>query len=104
GLDNESLAEAMGKHYNSIIRLKQEQSTTLANLEKLCQALQCHPFDLIVAEGFPEPFLVPQARDRKSTRLNSSHVKISYAVFCLNDPPATDSYALSLHDALPIWS
>src|SRR5690606_10513925 len=31
-------------------------------------------------------------RDRKSTRLNSSHVKISYAVFCLkkkkrNEPP-----------------
>src|SRR5436309_11473304 len=24
-----------------------------------------------------------QPRDRKSTRLNSSHVKISYAVFCL---------------------
>src|SRR5215813_14372355 len=24
-----------------------------------------------------------QARDRKSTRLNSSHVRISYAVFCL---------------------
>src|SRR5436309_16059034 len=28
-----------------------------------------------------EPFVLP--RDRKSTRLNSSHVKISYAVFCL---------------------
>src|SRR5215475_15323230 len=26
---------------------------------------------------------VRMARDRKSTRLNSSHVKISYAVFCL---------------------
>src|SRR5690606_39762026 len=26
---------------------------------------------------------LPQAGDRKSTRLNSSHVKISYAVFCL---------------------
>src|SRR5690606_41301393 len=26
---------------------------------------------------------VEQIRDRKSTRLNSSHVKISYAVFCL---------------------
>src|SRR5690606_10856084 len=26
---------------------------------------------------------VVNARDRKSTRLNSSHVKISYAVFCL---------------------
>src|SRR5439155_9961179 len=25
----------------------------------------------------------PSARDRKSTRLNSSHVAISYAVFCL---------------------
>src|SRR6266511_4356828 len=25
----------------------------------------------------------PYCRDRKSTRLNSSHVKISYAVFCL---------------------
>src|SRR5690606_41880549 len=25
----------------------------------------------------------PAPRDRKSTRLNSSHVKISYAVFCL---------------------
>src|SRR5207302_6742938 len=25
----------------------------------------------------------PAAADRKSTRLNSSHVKISYAVFCL---------------------
>src|SRR5690606_40719459 len=27
--------------------------------------------------------VVPGAEDRKSTRLNSSHVKISYAVFCL---------------------
>src|SRR3989442_6807130 len=26
---------------------------------------------------------VPAKRDRKSTRLNSSHVRISYAVFCL---------------------
>src|SRR5438874_13563417 len=25
----------------------------------------------------------PRAQDRKSTRLNSSHVEISYAVFCL---------------------
>src|SRR3989442_7345542 len=26
---------------------------------------------------------IPQIEDRKSTRLNSSHVRISYAVFCL---------------------
>src|SRR5690606_40649176 len=30
-----------------------------------------------------DPALVADGRDRKSTRLNSSHVKISYAVFCL---------------------
>src|SRR5690606_39386347 len=29
------------------------------------------------------PYRQPGAQDRKSTRLNSSHVKISYAVFCL---------------------
>src|SRR5690606_18901564 len=31
----------------------------------------------------PPPLPQPKAEDRKSTRLNSSHVKISYAVFCL---------------------
>src|SRR5258705_11989301 len=30
-----------------------------------------------------EPIDAPHARDRKSTRLNSSHLGISYAVFCL---------------------
>src|SRR2546427_5077816 len=29
------------------------------------------------------PVLQAKARDRKSTRLNSSHSQISYAVFCL---------------------
>src|SRR5690606_41624846 len=29
--------------------------------------------------------------DRKSTRLNSSHVKISYAVFCLKKKKRTDT-------------
>src|SRR5690625_6108931 len=40
--------------------------------------------------------LLTKAQDRKSTRLNSSHVAISYAVFCLkkkniNDNKATTS-------------
>jgi len=30
------------------------------------------------------------ARDRKSTRLNSSHITISYAVFCLKKKPPSD--------------
>src|SRR5690606_41650597 len=38
-----------------------------------------HP-DLVRVVGLPLVLLHP---DRKSTRLNSSHVKISYAVFCL---------------------
>src|SRR5438874_8041631 len=37
-------------------------------------------FDAIV--GHDLSFL-PREQDRKSTRLNSSHVEISYAVFCL---------------------
>src|SRR5690606_41415939 len=32
------------------------------------------------------------AQDRKSTRLNSSHVKISYAVFCLKKKNATTDW------------
>src|SRR5574341_1041883 len=32
---------------------------------------------------FRMPLVLAQARDRKSTRLNSSHQLISYAVFCL---------------------
>src|SRR2546430_2631217 len=54
-------------------------------------------------------------QDRKSTRLNSSHSQISYAVFCLkkkqlliffffNDTATTEIYTLSLHDALPIFA
>src|ERR1035438_1121441 len=41
--------------------------------------------------------------DRKSTRLNSSHLGTSYAVFCLNGAATAEIYTLSLHDALPIW-
>src|SRR3712207_7971459 len=35
-------------------------------------------------------------RDRKSTRLNSSHANISYAVFCLKKKKITLSLSLSL--------
>src|SRR5262245_22344994 len=44
------------------------------------------------------------AVDRKSTRLNSSHLGISYAVFCFiaRAPPVL--FPLSLHDALPIFA
>src|SRR2546422_7153442 len=34
----------------------------------------------------------PRDRDRKSTRLNSSHGYISYAVFCLKKKTASDTH------------
>src|SRR2546426_8602387 len=40
------------------------------------------------------PFIYPK-RDRKSTRLNSSHLVISYAVFCLKKKKTT-SYARTI--------
>src|SRR3990172_2199013 len=40
--------------------------------------------------------------DRKSTRLNSSHGYISYAVFFFKDAAPTEIYPLSLHAPLPI--
>src|SRR5207342_3864232 len=47
--------------------------------------------------GFGRRSLCPNAQwptDRKSTRLNSSHVKISYAVFCLKKKKKSTSYDL----------
>src|SRR3712207_8914880 len=37
----------------------------------------------------------PAPRDRKSTRLNSSHANISYAVFCLKKKHNSTSYTLN---------
>src|SRR3712207_7414180 len=37
----------------------------------------------LIAAGDSSVAALDQARDRKSTRLNSSHANISYAVFCL---------------------
>src|SRR5207249_10855322 len=38
---------------------------------------------------FTSPIDEPERLDRKSTRLNSSHVSISYAVFCLKKKKKT---------------
>src|SRR3712207_7467865 len=48
----------------------------------------------------------PHIRDRKSTRLNSSHANISYAVFCLkkktNQPSLSSSTAQTLTPVIPL--
>src|SRR5258708_30278557 len=51
---------------------------------------------LLAAEGSDwccAPDRTTSTRDRKSTRLNSSHQIISYAVFCLKKKKKTYSYA-----------
>src|SRR3989442_10458463 len=56
---------------------------------------------LLAGDGSCRTRLETLARDRKSTRLNSSHVRISYAVFCLKKkktkapsaPPSASSSA-----------
>src|SRR5689334_24534126 len=46
-------------------------------------AVRRHPLSAVVA--------APLGRDRKSTRLNSSHSSISYAVFCLKKKTITET-------------
>src|SRR6266704_1913460 len=47
----------------------------------LSRPLTCYEAELFLVAGAARGIVT---RDRKSTRLNSSHVSISYAVFCLN--------------------
>src|SRR5690606_12527537 len=51
-------------------------------LHHLVQTLRVSPAEHLHHGRQPSPAPTP-SQDRKSTRLNSSHVKISYAVFCL---------------------
>src|SRR2546430_10158973 len=54
-----------------------------------------HPHGHAAFQSFAEPEIASaegfQERDRKSTRLNSSHSQISYAVFCLKKKKKTES-------------
>src|SRR5437773_8902927 len=52
--------------------------------EGVREVLARHAPDVVaVEEAFAGDHVRRVARDRKSTRLNSSHITISYAVFCL---------------------
>src|SRR5690554_7533020 len=58
----------------------------------LCAAFSITPEHAQFAE-LRDEFLERYQQDRKSTRLNSSHVRISYAVFCLKKK----NYDVQLH-------
>src|SRR2546430_2000611 len=110
--------------YSTLQERKTMTSTTLRETTRIVTAhRQREGAGFIVRRPVPTPGL-DVAEDRKSTRLNSSHSQISYAVFCLkkknnanllihsaaafrlffffNDTATTEIYTLSLHDALPI--
>src|SRR5690606_41690415 len=55
-------------------QLKSEQTALINQLRGLL-----NEYGIVIPKGIAKA----QQADRKSTRLNSSHVKISYAVFCL---------------------
>src|SRR5690348_17474331 len=66
----------------------------LAGLAPLWQAIRTAP-NAVLSEGVRASAAAPARRlskDRKSTRLNSSHPSISYAAFCLNKN-TTSAYA-----------
>src|SRR5436305_6533138 len=50
-----------------------------------------------IAEG-QQAVTGDQRQDRKSTRLNSSHVRISYAVFCLKKKKKIKTKTVTLHN------
>src|SRR5690349_24115953 len=52
--------------------------------------------------GAPRPSAPPRSGDRKSTRLNSSHVEISYAVFCLKKKKKQKSPQYNTHTLTPL--
>lgn len=55
GMSLTALAEAMGMHYNSVLRIVTTGSTSLSTLEQLCNVLNCSPLDLLVWDGYPNP-------------------------------------------------
>src|SRR3712207_8423063 len=72
---------------------------------RLGERLQEHfrPSALIRHQGHPPPVrrelplrLAGAGLDRKSTRLNSSHANISYAVFCLKKKKKTPTQTISV--------
>src|SRR2546430_7867004 len=51
-----------------------------------------------VTQACPDVSFAEMQRDRKSTRLNSSHSQISYAVFCLKKKKNIVSYAAAMYE------
>src|SRR5690242_20973093 len=80
--------------YTTLFRSRLQVGVDRDELDAL-QRRRDHPVDGVAAASAgahdldPRPAVLAIALDRKSTRLNSSHMSISYAVFCLKKKIAT---------------
>src|SRR5690606_40562963 len=88
GLIDERSAEALARDVEVNERRSLSFGAILATMAALLLGAAILIFVAANWEAFPRPgrvgalFSLILAGDRKSTRLNSSHVKISYAVLC----------------------
>src|SRR5947209_12429439 len=72
--------------YTTLFRSEQSEAARLAAFELEYQGVHReadYAFFLANRVGGWRTCVLEDAQDRKSTRLNSSHANISYAVFCL---------------------
>src|SRR2546430_7728851 len=85
--------------YTTLFRSQLAQARVDFRLLPGCAGIEVHlrvdaaELDALVIE-------VPAVRDRKSTRLNSSHSQISYAVFCLKTKVTRSPHGYRPVDAL----
>src|SRR5699024_6550347 len=82
------------------LRETSQQPTAHAELlaiEKACEALGTFRLEKCTLYVTLEPCVMCSG-DRKSTRLNSSHVSISYAVFCLKKKKKKEHCIKSMKD------
>src|SRR3989454_5540675 len=82
--------------YTTLFR---SRTTLIESFETLLRLL--HPFMPFITEEIWQAIPHTGERDRKSTRLNSSHLVISYAVFCLKKKKNKQNMSPSVDDSDP---
>src|SRR5256885_9667920 len=78
------LSVRVGRERRSAIKQHMRRTANVANYSNEAAVGQKNVGALIYDIGSHTVVRYEQFSDRKSTRLNSSHLVISYAVFCLN--------------------
>src|SRR5258708_29070751 len=92
---------AHGDFFFFFLMIRRPPRSTLFPYTTLFRSLTSNlNFKTIVKLRILKDNLTYQIRDRKSTRLNSSHQIISYAVFCLKKKNKYTKTAIHLHSTL----